>query len=143
MARDGRGTPGRIELKNHQPKLRLADVIRRRRTTLRAFIDSLGITTYAALDNMCRRLGVVSPTEEEFLTAMPLAQRVNSPMEGIIVLEPPAVVDDISGRQIDPEAPIQAPGIEVKIRSDEPDPEPTEGTQKKPRRKKEATSTEP
>jgi len=134
MSRDGRGTPGRIVLKN-QTKLKLADVLRRRKTNLRAFIDSLGLTTYASLNIMCVRLGVAPPSESEFDLARPPTERVNSPQEGIIVLEAPPVIDEISGQCIDPDAPVE-PGLVV-IFGDEP---PTEGPQKKTRKKKENLS---
>ena len=113
MSRERRGTPGRIVSKVIEPRLRLADVLRRRKTTLRAFIDSLGLTTYGALDIMCGRLGVMAPTQEEFDAARPITERVNSPQEGVIVLEAPPVIDEISGKEIDPDAPIAVPGVVV------------------------------
>jgi len=147
MARDGRGTPGRIILKN-QPRLTLAALLRRRRTTLKAFIAELGVSTYTALDIWCGRTGVVPPTLAEFEACVPPTQKVNSPQEGVIVLEAPPVLDEISGRPIDPEAPTE-PGVEVLTQSrnalvqlnDGPD-ETLEGTQKKRRQKKESQPTE-
>lgn len=132
MSRDGRGNPGRIILKN-QPRLRLADVIRRRRTTLKSLVNDLGVSTYAGLSNWCHRMGVAPPSQEEFEAIFPPAQ-VNSPQEGVIVLEPPPVVDELSGRTIDPEAPVE-PTIEVVTG-------PTEPLQKKRRVKKESQPDE-
>lgn len=138
MSRDGRGTPGRIVLTNHQPKLRLADVLRRRKTTLRAFIDSLGLTTYTALDIMCGRLGVIAPTEVEFNTARPITERVNSPQEGIIVLEAPPLLDEATGLVVN--EPVVPRGGLVRLADDEN--EPTESPQKKPRKKKDSQTTD-
>lgn len=92
MNRDGRGNPGRYVPKN-QPKLRLADVLRRRKTTLQALVSELGLVTYSGLEIWCRRMGVLPPSQEEFDTlvaAGPIAL-VNSPQEGVVVLDP---VDD-------------------------------------------------
>ena len=145
----------RVVVKN-MPKLKLSDLLRRRKMTLRALLDEFGITTYGGLLVRCERMGCAPPTEAEFKVAYP-DKPVNSPQEGVVVLEPPPVIDDISGRKIDPEAPV-AP--EVKVITDKPlgqlltrdelvdetdsapSGEPTEPPQKKPRKKKEATQGE-
>lgn len=113
MSRDGRGNPGRIIPKN-QPRLRLADVIRRRRTSLGVLVKEIGLTTYAGLEIWCKRMGVLPPTLDEFHAVVPASAlpRVSSPQEGVIVLEPPVVIDEQSGKPIDPEAPVE-PGVEV------------------------------
>lgn len=139
MGRDGRGTPGRTPKKDHTPRLRLADLLRRRRTTLTTFVGSLGVTTHAALAIWCDRMGVIPPTQEEFDVSFPLSSRVNSAKEGVIVLQAPPVIDEFTGNEIDPEAPVEPPGILVVIDSApqvavEKD---TEASQKKPRKKKE------
>ncbi len=138
MGRDVRGTPGRIVLKDHQPKLTLANLLRRRRTTLSHFVAELGVTTHASLEIWCKRMGVVAPTAAEFCVAFPAASRVNSAQEGVIVLEAPPVIDEATGNVIDPDAPV-VPGIEVVTTAVEP---PTEAAQKKIRRKKDNQSTE-
>ena len=102
MSRDGRGNPGRIVLKN-QPHLQLVDVLRRRRTTLRKLLDEIGLSTYSGLLNWCARMGIGHPTLQEFEAAMPPTQKVNCPQEGVVVLEPPAIVDERTGQPIDPE----------------------------------------
>lgn len=112
MSRDGRGNPGRIVAKN-PPKLRLADVIRRRRTTLASLINEIGLTTYAGLEIWCKRMGVEPPTLQEFHAVIPEdIPRVSSPQEGVVILEPPPVIDEQSGHQIDPDAPA-FPGVEI------------------------------
>mgnify|MGYP001587424083 CR=1 FL=1 len=126
------------------PRLRLADLLRRRKMTLRRLLDEFGITTYEGLVIRCNRMGVSPPDEKEFRIAFP-DPPVNNPPEGVVVLEPPPVIDDITGRRIDPDAPV-APIVLVvtgtlgdqHVHLEQP----TEGTQKKLRRKKEATTEE-
>ena len=133
--RDGRGNPGRNASK-HTVKLLLSDVLRRRKTTLRTFTDSFGLTTYAGLDIMCARMGVVTPTKEEFDVARPPTEQVNNPQEGVVVLEAPPVIDEITGNKIDPEGPVVSDVIVV---TDQRDPrgalvrleQPTEDPRKK------------
>jgi hypothetical protein len=110
MQRDGRGIPGRYTPKN-QPRLRLSDLLRRRKMTLKQLLTERGISAYETLVIWCNRIGVVPHTEAEFREVFP--SPVNSPQEGVIVLEPIRVVDEISGRAIDPEAPVEPPGITV------------------------------
>jgi hypothetical protein len=110
MQRDGRGTPGRYEPK-HQPRLKLSDLLRRRKTTLKQMLLDRGITAYGTLVIWCDRIGVLPPTEEEFHEVVPVP--VNSAQEGVVVLEPPPVVEEQTGRQIDPEAPVDLPGVLV------------------------------
>lgn len=151
MSRDGRGNPGRYVPKN-LPRLRLTDLLRRRKMTLRQFIDELGLTTWSALQLRCERMGIVEPTQAEFDVAMPPINRVNSPQEGVIVLEAPRVTDELTGRSIDPEAPVEEPSVMVTAdpfvppiaNHDQllPSFEPTEGAQKKSRKKKESTQDE-
>jgi len=110
MAREGRGTPGRVVLKN-QPKLTLAHLLRRRKTTLAKFVTELGVTTHGGLQQWCDRMGVVAPTAEEFVHAFPAAAKVNSAREGVVVLEAPPVIDEPTGTPIDPDAPVSQPGV--------------------------------
>jgi hypothetical protein len=110
MNRDGRGVPGRYVPK-HQPRLKLSDLLRRRKTTLKQMLLDRGISTHQALVTWCDRIGVVPPTEEEFKAAWPTP--VNSPQEGVVVLEPPPVIDEHTGHQIDPDAPVEQPGVLV------------------------------
>jgi hypothetical protein len=137
------------------PRLRLVDLLKRRKMTLRQLLGEFGITTYEGLLARCERMGVLPPNDEEFKVAHP-DPPVNSPQEGVIVLEPLPVIDDMTGRKIDPEAPVVP---EVKVITDitpsedfmlqpievndqssvgqDTDVLPTEGTQKKHRKKKE------
>lgn len=99
-----------VHLKN-MPRLHLADLLRRRKTTLKQFIDESGVQTYEGLVNRCVRMGVQPPSDIEFKAIKPVV--VTSPQDGVIVLEPPPVVDEISGRKIDPDAPVTLPGVET------------------------------
>lgn len=83
------------------PALKLTDLIRRRRLSLKQFVDQFGITTYQALEDRSSRMGVVPPTLDEWNVVAPEA--VNSPTEGVVVLEPPPVVKESSGKIIDPD----------------------------------------
>jgi len=74
-----------IKIKN-LPKLRLADLLRRRKTTLEVFILESGIQTYAALVTRCQRMGVQPPNEAEFHEIRPTI--VSSPSDGVVVFEP-------------------------------------------------------
>jgi len=139
MSKDTRGTPGRNVQRVQHPKLKLADLLRRRRTTLKQFILDLGVSTHAALEIWCYRMGVTSPTVEDFNEACPIASKVNSPLEGIVVLNAPNVIDESSGSVIDPEAPITAPGVYVIT---DPSFVPFDEPTKKLRKKKEATATD-
>jgi hypothetical protein len=150
MSRDGRGNPGRYVLKN-PPRLKLADLLRRRKMTLKQLLVELGISTYEALCIRCNRMGVTPPDQLEFEIVVPPSLRVNSPQEGVVVLEPPPVIDEISGQEIDPSLPVEPPGIVVltdkhfvssEVAEPEQLPEPTEMPQKKPRKKKDVLPTE-
>jgi hypothetical protein len=98
-----------VRLKN-LPRLRLADLLRRRKMTLGQFVKELGITSYGALCERCGALGVAQPTEKEYGQVAPIA---TSQQDGVIVLEPIPFTDDLTGRTIDPDAPVIAPTIEV------------------------------
>jgi len=103
----------RITLKN-QPRLQLADLLRRRKMSLHQFVTEHAITTYEGLRARCEAMGVAPPDEEAYRTGVPSKDPVNSPQEGIIVVEPPHVIDEMSGRSINTAAPIN-PGIDVVI----------------------------
>ena len=141
----------RVPVKN-MPKLKLVDLLRRRKMSLKQLLDEFGITTFESLNIRCERMGVVTPSEEEFKAAFP-NKPVNSPQEGVVVVEALPVIDDITGREIDPDAPV-APEVKVITGSlnvslagrlfDEAPPavpvsEPTDNSQKKFRKKKEAS----
>jgi len=89
----------------------LSDLLRRRKMSLKQMLTEHGISAYETLVIRCQRMGVLPPTEAEFRAVVP--HPVNSAQEGVVVLEPPPVVDEMTGRRIDPEAPVELPGIVV------------------------------
>jgi len=114
----------RIKVKN-LPKLKLSDLLRRRKTTLNIFLKEFGITTYESLFERCDRMGVEAPSMDEFLSVnQPI---VNNPAEGVVVLEAPPVIKESTGKEI----------IEEVL-----DPEPTELFKKKQKKKKDSNSGE-
>ena len=64
-------------------------------------MSELGITTYGALENWCARMGIAPPTEEQYSQAVTVTTYVNSPQEGVVVLEPPPVLKESTGERID------------------------------------------
>jgi hypothetical protein len=142
MNADARGNPGRMVLKN-QPRLKLSDLLRRRRLTLKQMMAEHGITTYASLSIRCQRMGVTPPDENDFhaLVGVPTIAPpvVSNPQEGVVVLEPPPVISEQTGRKIDIEQAVEVfesdPSIDQVF---EPGIELSERSQKKLRRKKES-----
>lgn len=122
--------PGRIVLKN-QPRLRLVDVLRRRRSTLAILVGELGLSTYSGLALWCRRMGIVPPDEAQFVAAFPAANRVNSPQEGVVVLEPPVVIAEHTGSPVE----LEASHVDTEAGPEPPTGAP-EASQKKRRPKK-------
>ena len=73
-----------VKLKN-EPSLTLMHLLKRRKRTLKQFIDEFGITTYTELCNRCNRMGIVGPAEEEFKKLN--LPRVSDPSEGVVVVD--------------------------------------------------------
>ena len=88
---------GIVRLKN-LPKLSLALLLKRRKKSLKQFMDEFGITTYEELKSRCERIGVVEPSIEAFRQVNPAI--VNSPTEGVLVLEAPPIVHEHTGKVI-------------------------------------------
>lgn len=76
------------------PRLRLIDLLRRRRVSFDVFLKEHGITTYEGLTIRCNSMGVATPTVEEFAATLPPV--VNSPQEGIVVVESPEFAQPIT-----------------------------------------------
>lgn len=74
-----------VKIKN-MPNLSLLALLKRRKTTLKKYVDELGLHTYTSLTSHCDSLGVSSPTQEQYKQAMP--DVVSVPEEGVIVLPP-------------------------------------------------------
>jgi hypothetical protein len=71
-------------------KVSLVDLLRRKRTTLSKFLSETGIVTYELLVNRCNSIGVLPPSEDQFMKVKgnPITHEFSSPTEGIIVLNP-------------------------------------------------------
>lgn len=87
----------RIQVKN-LPRLKLSNLLRRRKMTLRQLLDEFGITTYDSLIERCNRMGVAPPDENEFLAVAPVP--VNNPSEGVFVIEIVATEEQIQQQNI-------------------------------------------
>lgn len=81
----------------YQPKsqIKLEDLLRRRKSTLKDFIKDRGITTYEGLDNTCKRLGVLTPNHSSFIECVD--HYVSNPAAGVVVVSPSVVVQESTG----------------------------------------------
>lgn len=108
-----------MRLHNHSlSKVSLSDVLRKRRTNLKKFLDDSGIVTYELLTSRCASMGVLVPTEDEFNSAKGIdpnvTPEVSSPTEGVLVLDSPSVVLESSGKSVYVED-REAPQVEVQV----------------------------
>lgn len=84
-------------------KVTLVNVLKRRKTNLKNFLSETGIVTYELLKTRCDSMGVIPPDEVEFLEATgtdatkPAA--ISSPAEGLIVLDPPKILNELTGKE--------------------------------------------
>jgi hypothetical protein len=123
----------KVKLKN-MPRLKLQDLLRRRKTNLRDFVNTFGIVTYDALKIRCDWLGVTPPSIEEF-DALGVTV-VNVPSDGVIVVDPLPVIDERFGHKIDVEADMSPPGIMVLTDAQNEPVGDTSGPKKRPRKDK-------
>ena len=79
------------------PPIKLQDLLRKRRTSLKDFVKNTGIVSYTTLLQKCQKMGVSAPDETEFVKA--LGKIVSSPQEGVVVLDPPLLVKD-TGKKV-------------------------------------------
>jgi hypothetical protein len=79
--------------------IKLENLLRRRKTTLSKFLQERGITTYQALESVCSRLGVVTPSLEAFNLCIP--SYVSDPTDGVIVVPPLDIVNEATGEKED------------------------------------------
>lgn len=77
----------KIRLTHQQPKLRLHDLLRKRKLTFAAWLAESNVSTYSELVRWCQLVGVAPPEEREWLALRPVA--VSAPADGVVVLEPP------------------------------------------------------
>lgn len=77
--------------------IKLEDLLRRRKSSLKKFLNERGITNYVSLEQTCSRLGVSVPTREAFDAVMP--SYVSDPAAGVIVVPPLDVVNESTGER--------------------------------------------
>lgn len=86
-------------------KVTLLSVLKRRKSDLKRFLSETGIVTYELLKSRCDSMGVIPPEEREFLDALGAdtagTATVSSPAEGLIVLEPPKILNELTGKEVD------------------------------------------
>lgn len=92
------------------PPIKLIDLLKKRKTNLKQFLSSTGITTYVTLEQKCGSLGVSPPNLEEFQEAVGTV--VSSPQEGVVVLDPPSLLKE-TGEKIQIEEKINNDVIDV------------------------------
>lgn len=89
----------KITRKNASTALKLTDVLRKKKISLDKFIKDFGINSYESLKMRCERMGVVPPVESKF-NEIKGGEFVNSPTEGILVLEAPKVINEKTGEEL-------------------------------------------
>jgi len=81
------------------PPIRLVDLLKKRKTTLKQFLGVYGIVAYPTLLIKCDSMGVSPPSEDEFKQAVGPAV-VSSPQEGVIVLDSPTLLKENTGESV-------------------------------------------
>lgn len=70
-------------------KVTLINLLRRKKTTLKRYLEENGIVTYELLTSRCDSMGTLAPSEDEFKAAQGASKyEVSSPTEGIVVIQP-------------------------------------------------------
>ena len=97
-------------------KLTLLDLLRRKRKNLSTHLKETGIVTYERLVRTCSSVGLVPPTEKQFMDAMgnPTTPKISSPTDGILVLEPPPI-NDIADSQVQQETDVESTSSEPSL----------------------------
>lgn len=80
------------------PQIKLVDLLKKRKTTLKQFLDNYGIVTHSTLITKCDSMGVSPPSEIEFKKIVNVA--ISSPQEGIVVLDSPVLLSENTGELI-------------------------------------------
>lgn len=79
-------------------QIRLEDLLRRRKSSLKDFLKDRGVTTYEGLDALCKRLGVLTPNHQTFVDYVD--KYISNPAAGVVIIDPAPVIDELTG---DPE----------------------------------------
>jgi hypothetical protein len=95
----------------------LEKMLKRRKMSLATFLTEQGISTYESLRARCATIGIVPPSEEEFLQVS--GPIVSNPQEGVVILEPIPIINDATGREAEEIAPPPTPADIAGIKSNE------------------------
>lgn len=76
-------------------QIKLEDLLRRRKSNLKQFLNDRGITTYEGLDALCKRLGVLTPTHASFVECVD--KYVSNPTAGVVIINPSPVLVEATG----------------------------------------------
>jgi hypothetical protein len=91
--------------KNTFSKVSLLSVLKRKKISFQKYLDENGIVTYGLLVSRCNSMGMVPPTENEFLELTGRKHdetpKVSSPAEGVVILEPPQIISEKTGKPIE------------------------------------------
>jgi len=79
-------------------QIKLEDLLRRRKSTLKQFLKDRGITTYEGLDSTCKRLGVLTPHQSSFTECVD--RYVSNPAAGVVVIPPAPVIEESTGQSM-------------------------------------------
>jgi hypothetical protein len=81
----------------------LEKMLKRRKMSLATFLTEQGISTYESLRSRCATIGIVPPSEEEYLRVS--GPIVSNPQEGVVILEPIPIINDSTGKETEEIAP--------------------------------------
>ena len=86
-------------------KVTLLSLLKRRKSDLKRFLSDTGIVTYELLKSRCDSMGVIQPEEKDFNNASGADSAgmalVSSPTEGLIVLDPPKIINELTGKEVE------------------------------------------
>ena len=89
----------KITRKNATTAIKLSDLLRKRKITLSKFIVDFGLHSYESLKTRCERIGVAPPDTETYKKAKG-SDVINSPTDGIIVLDFPKIIAEKTGEEL-------------------------------------------
>jgi len=89
----------KITRKLNLPAISLVDLLRKRKMTLEKFVNEFGLASFESLKIRCERMGVAPPSEELY-NSVKSTVVVNSPPDGILVMEAPKFIAENSGKEL-------------------------------------------
>lgn len=106
----------RLQRKSYS-KVKLVDILTKRKKTLKIFLKEMGIVTFESLKIRCNNMGVLPPSQEEYDNAMgnPIIPEISSPTEGIVVLSSPSLQEDAFESKVETFNPQETSTISEKI----------------------------